>query len=232
MDSLFNYFGSSNYLLAALLIVAITLVISFAYALVISIKLRATKSFFIATVLMPVVTAAIISVMTIFLTGETSNAMRIVTIAVALGLIRFRSTNGRADELVVLFSTVAIGLIAGLGYVVVAAIVAIFIALIYVLLSHFKLFEGKRFKDDKLLKVTIPENLEYKDVFEDTFKHYLSSYELVEVKTTGMGSLFRLSYKITFKNQSEEKELIDEIRTRNGNLEISILPYTGEDKSL
>ena len=232
MDSLFKYFASSNHLLAALVIIGITLVISFVYALLISIKLRSTKSFFISLVLLSVVTSAIIAVMTIFLTGETSNAMRIVTIAVALGLVRFRSTNGRAEEMVLLFASVAIGLLSGLGYVVVSAIVAIFVAIIYILLAHLKIFEGKRFKGDKLLKITIPESLEYTEVFDDTFKRYLSDYELIEVKTTDLGSLFKLSYKINLKNKFGEKELIDELRTKNGNLEISILPYSGDERNI
>ena len=83
-----------------------------------------------------------------------------------------------------------------------------------------------------MLKITIPESLEYNDVFDDTFARYLKQNELVEVKTTAMGSLFRLSYRIEFKDIKEEKEFIDELRVKNGNLEISILPFVGEDRSL
>ena len=85
---------------------------------------------------------------------------------------------------------------------------------------------------DKLLRVTIPESLEYTDVFDDTFTHFLSSYESVGVKTTGMGSMFRLSFKIRMKNPNEEKQFIDELRMKNGNLEIAILPYTDPQNQL
>jgi hypothetical protein len=79
-------------------------------------------------------------------------------------------------------------------------------------------FTHKGFAEEKLLKVTIPETLEYADVFKTTFDHYLNKVEMVGVKTTGMGSMFRLSYRITMKNPAEEKEMIDELRTKNGNL--------------
>ena len=83
-----------------------------------------------------------------------------------------------------------------------------------------------------MLKITIPESLEYSEVFNDTFSEFLKTNELVEVKTTGMGSLFRLSYRVEFKDIKKEKEFIDELRVKKGNLEISVLPYIGEDKSL
>ena len=83
-----------------------------------------------------------------------------------------------------------------------------------------------------MLKITIPESLEYHDVFTETFAHYLKSNELMEVKTTAMGSLFKLSYKIKLKNINEEKDFIDDLRIKNGNLEIAIVPYVGQDHSL
>lgn len=232
MDSLFNYFTSADYLLTTLIILVCTLAISVIFSLIVSIKLRASKGFYITTILMPVIISAIIAMMSIFLSGADANVVRIVTIAVALGLIRFRSVNAKADELVILFATVAIGLISGLGYVVFSLIVALLIAVIYILLMQLHVFEGKRFASEKLLKITIPESLEYSEVFSDTFAHYLKEFEMIAVKTTGMGSLFRLSYKIVMKNPKEEKELIDELRTKNGNLEISILPFVDDSKIL
>ena len=216
----------------ALIIVAIAFVISMLFTLVISLKMRGTKSFFITSAIMPMIVAAVVSMVSIFLDDTTSGAVRIATLAVALGLVRFRSANAKAEELLLLFAGIAIGLVCGLGYVVFAAILATFIAILYLLLTSVNLFNGKRFDDEKMLKITIPESLEYKEVFDDTFARYLKSNELMEVKTTGMGSLFKLSYKIELKNKKEEKAFIDELRTKNGNLEISILPFVGEDKTL
>lgn len=232
MGSLFTILSSFDKIIVALIIIAITFIISLLFALVVSLKMRGTKSFFITLVMMPMIVAAVISMVSIFLDDATSGAVRIATIAVALGLIRFRSVNARAEELLLLFAGIAIGLIAGLGYVIFSLIFAIVVAVIYLTLTSLNVFSGKRFNNERMLKITIPESLEYSEVFNDTFDVYLKNSELMEVKTTAMGSLFKLSYRIVFKNNNEEKQFIDELRTKNGNLEISILPYVGEDKSL
>ena len=232
MASLFTLLSSMDKALVSLLIIGITFVISLCFTFLISLKMRGSKSFFITAAILPMIVAAVISMVSIFLSDVESGAVRIVTIAVALGLIRFRSVNGRAEEMLTLFSGVAMGLIAGLGYVAFSAIFAFVVAMLYLALTHFKVFDNKRFNKERMLKITIPESLEYHDVFNDTFDNFLSNNELMEVKTTAMGSLFKLSYKIELKDAKQEKEFIDELRTKNGNLEISILPYVGEDKSL
>ena len=232
MKSLFDLLPNLDKIVVSMIIIAITLVISLLYSFLISLKMRGTKSFFLTSSLMPLVVAAVISMVSIFLDQTTSGAVRIATIAVALGLIRFRSVNAKAEELLVLFLGVAVGLISGLGYVVFAAIFAIVVAGLYILLTSVNIFSRNRFGNEKMLKITIPENLEYNDIFDETFARYLRQNELVEVKTTAMGSLFRLSYRIEFKDIKEQKEFIDELRVKNGNLEISILPYVGEDRSL
>lgn len=232
MKSLFELLPNLDKVVVCLLLIAITLVISFIFTIVISIKMRGTKGFFITSILMPVVVASVISTVALFLDNTTSGAVRIATIAVALGLIRFRSVNAKAEELLVLFIGIAIGLICGLGYVALGAIFTVLVTLIYILLKSVNLFDKKRFSDKKLLKITIPENLEYSDMFNDIFENYLKENELIEVKTTAMGSLFRLSYEIVLKDNKKEKEFIDELRVKNGNLEISILPYMGEEHSL
>ena len=233
MNSLFNLLGEKmDKVVIALIIIAIAFLISCLFTFLVSLKLRGTKSFFITSAIMPMIVAAVVSMVSIFLDNTSSGAVRIATIAVALGLIRFRSQNAKAEELLLLFAGIATGLICGLGYVVLAAIFAIVVAGLYLLLTSTHLFSNKRFNGEKLLKITIPETLEYSDVFNDTFANYLKSNELVEVKTTAMGSLFRLSYRIEFKDIKDEKDFIDELRVKNGNLEISILPFIGEEKSL
>ena len=232
MGSLFNLLSNLDKTVVSLIIVAITLAISASFTFLISLKMRGTKSFFITSIIMPMIVAAVISMVSIFLDDTTTGAVRIATIAVALGLIRFRSVNARAEELLLLFAGIAFGLISGLGYVAIATIFAAFVAFVYLLLSHLNVFNGKRFASEKMLKITIPESLEYNDVFDETFSRFLKSNELMEVKTTAMGSLFKLSYRIQMKNVKEEKEFIDELRTKNGNLEIAIVPFVGQEKSL
>ena len=232
MGSLFNLLSNLDKTVVSLIIVAITLAISASFTFLISLKMRGTKSFFITSIIMPMIVAAVISMVSIFLDDTTTGAVRIATIAVALGLIRFRSVNARAEELLLLFAGIAFGLISGLGYIAIATIFAAFVAFVYLLLSHLNVFNGKRFASEKMLKITIPESLEYNDVFDETFSRFLKSNELMEVKTTAMGSLFKLSYRIQMKNVKEEKEFIDELRTKNGNLEIAIVPFVGQEKSL
>lgn len=232
MNSLFNMLSTIDKVIVALIIIAITFAISMLFTLVISLKMKGTKSFFITSALMPMVVATVVSMVSIFLDATTSGAVRIATIAVALGLVRFRSVNAKAEELLLLFVGIAIGLVCGLGYVAFAGIFAAIVAIIYIVLTSVNLFNNNRFDNEKMLKITIPESLEYNDVFNETFQRFLKHNELIEVKTTGMGSLFKLSYKIELKNKKEEKQFIDELRTKNGNLEISILPFVGQEKAL
>ena len=232
MDSLFNLLASLDKYVICLIIVGLTLIIGLIYTLIASIKLRATKGFFITSILVPMIVSSVISMISLFLDETTTGAVRIATVAVALGLIRFRSAAGRAEELLLLFGGVAFGLIAGLGYVTIAAIVAVVVAGLFTLLSTFNLFKFKRVGEEKLLKITIPEDLNYNEAFDSILKTYLKSYELVEIKTTGMGSLFRLSYKVELLTRDSEKALIDEIRIKNSNLEISLLPYVESNKTL
>ena len=201
MNSLFNMLSNIDKVVVALIIVAIAFAISMLFTLAVSLKMKGTKSFFITSAIMPMIVAAVVSMVSIFLDDTTSGAVRIATLAVALGLVRFRSANAKAEELLLLFAGIAIGLVCGLGYVVFAAILATFVAILYILLTSVNLFNGKRFDDERMLKITIPESLEYKEVFDDTFARYLKSNELMEVKTTGMGSLFKLSYKIEMKKK-------------------------------
>lgn len=211
---------------------AITLAISLLYTFVLSFRMRASKSFFITSTLTPMVVAVIISVVAIFLDSSTTNVVRIASIAVALGLIRFRSINGKAEEMLVLFAGIGIGVLGGFGLVAYAAILAATVAIMYWVLSDFHIFSHKHTREEKTLRITIPESLDYKSVFADTFKKYLREHELMSIKTTNLGSLFRLSYRVVLTNENDEKQFIDELRTMNSNLEISIMPFIPDEKVL
>lgn len=232
MDSLFNLLTNVDSLLIALLVIASTFLIALVYTLIISVKLRSTKSFFLTSLFTPMIVSSVIVMVSLFLNDTTSGAVRIATIAVALGLIRFRSAPGKAEELLLLFGGVALGLISGLGYVLLAFIIAVSIALLFVLFSSINIFSNKRFSEEKLLKITIPEDLNYEEALNPTINKYAKNNELVGIKTAGMGSLYRLSYKVELLNKNQEKEFIDELRIKNSNLEISLLPYVEDNKSL
>ncbi len=232
MGSLFDLWSALDKTVICLLIVGLTFLIALVYTAIAAIKMRGSKGFFLTSVLSPMIVAAIISMVSIFLDESTSGAVRIATIAVALGLIRFRSASARAEELLLLFGGIALGLIAGLGYVAISAIIALTLSLLYVGLSSINLFKNRQLGGEKLLKVTIPEDLDYNEAFDAILKTYLKSYELVEIKTTGMGSLYRLSYKVELLTQGSEHALIDELRIKNSNLEIALLPYVEGNKNL
>ena len=232
MNSLFKILPDVDKALVCLLLIGAAFLLGLLYTYILSFKLRATRSFFISSALMPMIVAAVISTVSLFLDDTTSGAVRIATIAVALGLIRFRSAPGKADELLLLFGGVAFGLITGLGYVLLAAIIALSLPLLFILLSTFDLFKVKNGAEEKLLKITIPEDLDYNEAFDSILKTYLKSCELLEIKTTGMGALYRLSYKVTLLTGDSQKALIDELRVKNSNLEIALLPYVENNKNL
>lgn len=211
----------------------LALVFGVIYAYISSLRLRSSKGFFVTLSLLPLIVSLGISLLQLFLTDQTStNVARIATVAIALGLVRFRSNNGRSEEMLLLLGSVISGLVYGLGYVFYASVAEVLFSLLFVLLISLPIFKNKKFNQEKILNITIPESLNYTDVFDSTFDKYLSSNEMVGLKTTNMGSMFRLSYRITLKDLSKEKEMIDELRIRNGNLEISLLPYVEQSKEL
>ena len=121
-----------------------------------------------------------------------------------------------------LFLSMGAGLVAGMGYLGYAVLFTVILGGVTMLYTHVNLGKGKKADLHKVLNVTIPEDLDYSQVFDDIFDKYTASCELARVKTTNMGSLFRLTYHITLKKDCSEKEMIDAIRCRNGNLEISV----------
>ncbi len=200
---------------------AAALVSGLIYSWLMSFRIRSTKRFFLVTTLLPLVVAAVIS----FVSGSIGAG---VAIGGAFGLIRFRSAPGSADEIAAVLIAMGSGIAFGMGYVAYGVIILLGLAALYFVIAALPIFEHRGLSAEKLLKVTIPESLEYNGAFDEIFDRYLRSVESVGVKTTGMGSMFRLSYRITMKNPGDEKALIDALRTKNGNLEISILPYALE----
>lgn len=196
----------------------VALVSGFIYSWILSFKVHSTKRFFLVNALLPFVVGAILS----FVNGNLGVG---IAIGGAFALIRFRSAPGSADEIISIFITMAAGVAFGMGYLAYGAIILIGLGLLYNALTYLPIYDHKNKENEKLLKITIPESLDYNDVFKNTFDKYLISSESVGVKTTGMGSMFRLSFKIRMKDVALEKELIDELRTLNGNLEIQIVPY-------
>ena len=142
-----------------------------------------------------------------------------VAVAGAFSLVRFRSIPGTAREICMIFIALAAGLATGMGYLAFAAIFVLIMALLALLYARAGLGE-KAARGKKNLVIVIPESINYTEVFNDLFEQYTDECELLSVKTTNMGSLFKLTYEIKLKDEAQEKTLIDALRTRNGNLEI------------
>ena len=204
---------------------AAALISGFLYSWIMSFRVRSTKRFFIVSALIPFVVSAVIT----FVNGNIGAG---VAIGGAFGLIRFRSAPGSADEIAAILVAMGSGIAFGMGYVAYGVIILLAMAVLFLLLSQVHIFEHAGLAEDRLLRITVPETLEYSGAFDDAFARYLKTVEPAGVKTTGMGSMFRLSYKIQMRDPAEEKAFIDGLRTRNGNLEISILPYTEQANQL
>lgn len=168
-------------------------------------------NFAITLVILPAIVALVI-----MLVG--SNVARAFSVAGAFTLIRFRSVPGNSRDITCIFFAMAIGLTAGIGYVSLAAIVTVSVGGIYVILmrSPYAKHKGER----RQLRITIPENLNYEGAFDEVFAAFTDSCSLERVKTTNLGALYELTYSIVLKNDISQKDFIDQLRCRNGNLNI------------
>lgn len=143
-----------------------------------------------------------------------------VAVAGAFSLVRFRSAPGSAREICAVFASMTIGLATGMGYIGVAVIFTVVVALLFVLYTLLRF--GQPRTEQKTLKLTIPESLDYEGVFDDLFEQYTSFHRLDRVRTGSMGSLYQLTYRISMRDETKTREFIDQLRCRNGNLEISL----------
>ena len=198
-----------------LICVGTALVLGLVLALGYMYRSRYTKSFVITLALLP----AVVCVVIMMVNGNVGAG---VAVAGAFSLVRFRSVPGTAKEITMLFLAMGAGLICGMGYLGFAAVFTLVMCLASLLYNRLDLGAARNAAIYKTLNITVPEDLNYSTIFDDIFAQYTASCELIRVKTTNMGSLFRLSYHIRMKDPALEKEMIDALRCRNGNLEISV----------
>ena len=187
------------------------LVMAFAYMY----RTRYTKSFVITLALLP----AVVCVVIMLVNGNVGTG---VAVAGAFSLVRFRSVPGTAKEICTLFLAMGAGLIAGMGYLGFAVLFTVVMCVMFVLYNRLDFGSKKNSETFKTFAITIPEDLDYSGIFDDIFAEYTLSHDLVRVKSTNMGSMFKLTYNVTLRDVTREKEMIDKIRCRNGNLEITV----------
>lgn len=174
-----------------------------------------TKSFVASLALLP----AVVCVVIMMVNGNVGTG---VAVAGAFSLVRFRSAPGSAKEIGAIFLAMCTGLVAGMGYLAYALLSALILGGIMLVYNRMDFGTERNSARYKTLHITIPEDLDYCGVFDEILKTYTKEWEVVQIKTTNMGSLFRLTYNLTLKEPEREKELIDALRCRNGNLEIAI----------
>lgn len=194
-----------------LLCTGASLVLGFLTALVFRYRNNSNKSFLMTLTLLP----AVVQIVIMLVNGNIGTG---VAVAGAFSLVRFRSLPGSAREIVGVFFAMALGLATGMGYLGIAALFFVLVGGAMLLLSASSFGEPKACERE--LKITIPENLDYEGLFDDLFQRYTRRAELMRVKTTNMGSLYELDYRVLLPGTGISKEFLDAIRCRNGNLGI------------
>ena len=187
------------------------LVMAFAYMY----RTRYTKSYVVTLALLP----AVVCVVIMMVNGNVGTG---VAVAGAFSLVRFRSVPGTAKEICTLFLAMGAGLIAGMGYLGFALLFTVVMCVMFVLYNCLDFGAKKNAATFKTFTITIPEDLDYSGVFDDIFAEFTRSHDLIRVKTTNMGSMFKLTYNVELADATREKEMIDKLRCRNGNLEIAV----------
>lgn len=200
---------------AVLISLLLALVAGILFAFMCFFRTKSTKSFLVATAMLPMVVALVI----ILVNGNIGTG---VAIAGAFSLVRFRSAPGTAKEISIIFISMAAGLAFGMGYVGYGFVFIVLAGIALILFETFGIWIKKPDSTDKTVRITMPEELDYTTVFKDIFDKYTKKYELVQMKTTNMGSLFRVDYHVILKDSSKEKDMVDEIRCRNANLEVAV----------
>ena len=195
--------------LGASLIIGILMAFAYMY------RTRYTKSFVVTLALLP----AVVCVVIMMVNGNVGTG---VAVAGAFSLVRFRSVPGTAKEICTLFLAMGAGLIAGMGYLGFAVLFTVVMCIMFVLYNRLDFGTKKNAATFKTFTITIPEDLDYSGIFDDIFSEFTTSHDLVRVKSTNMGSMFKLTYNVMLRDVTREKEMIDKIRCRNGNLEIAV----------
>ena len=195
--------------LGASLVIGILMAFAYMY------RTRYTKSFVVTLALLP----AVVCVVIMMVNGNVGTG---VAVAGAFSLVRFRSVPGTAKEICALFLAMGAGLIAGMGYLGFALLFTAVMCVMFALYNRLDFGTKKNAATFKTFTITIPEDLDYSGIFDDIFTEFTTSHDLVRVKSTNMGSMFKLTYNVTLRDVTREKEMIDKIRCRNGNLEIAV----------
>ena len=213
-ETIFNPIYTTNFTFTSYIICTLTsLVLGLIIAVSSGFKSRQSRSFLLSLLLLP----AIVQTVIMLVNGSVGTGIAVMG---AFSLVRFRSVPGSAKEIVSIFLAMATGLATAMGYVALAGMFVIIVCAVMVASNFIK--TGERDDMVRELRITIPEDLNYAHSFDDIFEKYTQSAKLLTVKTTNMGSLYKLVYRIKINDEDSVQKFIDELRCRNGNLEIAL----------
>ena len=196
-----------------LICTAAALLLGLAVAFTAQYRNPCTKSFLLTLLLLPTVVQTVI----MLVNGSVGTGL---AVAGAFSLVRFRSAPGSAREILMVFLSMAVGLATAVGYVGIAVVFTMIVCLVVLAAAHIRLPEDQRQCRD--LRITVPESLNYAHAFDDLFETYTTCYSLPHARTSNMGSLYKLHYRVCMKDMDQEQAFLDALRCRNGNLEISL----------
>ncbi|MBQ1358522.1 MAG: DUF4956 domain-containing protein [Oscillospiraceae bacterium] len=216
-----SIFAGGATVISILIMLAAAAALGILNSLVFSFRTIQSKSFAVMLALLPIVSAVII-----FTVNDNLGVG--VAVAGAFTLVRFRSVAGNGREMLAIFASMAIGMLLGMGYIAFAVLVFASVAVLFLIVTITGL--GER-HEVRTLKIRIPEDLNYDGLFDDVFDRYTTMHQLEKVRTVNMGTMYELTYSVSFRDLSKSKQMIDEIRVRNGNLNVSIGSY-GEHESI
>lgn len=208
---------------AVLICTAASAILGLLIASVYRIMNDCSKNIFVTLALLPVLVQSVI----MLVSGNLGTA---VAVAGTFSLVRFRSMQGTAMDIAFIFFTMAVGLATGMGYVTFAVLITLIVVVLYVIVSKMPFAEDS--DSEKDLRITVAEDFDYTNALDDVLKQYVSKYTLYRVKTTNMGSMYELRYRITLIDSKYEKQMIDDIRIRNGNLTVVCSRYVGNSELL
>ena len=220
-NSIFDASTTGLEISTALIAAAVALGLGFALAITHKLTSETSKGFLITLAILPLLVMAVM----IMINGNLGTSIAILG---AFSLIRFRSLAGRAKDLLSVFFAMMIGLACGMGHIFFGVVITVIGIIAMVVLTFTKLFEPD--SRDRALKIVIPEDMDYDEVFDDIFKKYTVKHRLVRMKTMNMGSLYKLTYDVKLKRGIKTKEFLDEIRVKNMNLKVLLSePYFEEE---
>ncbi len=220
-NSIFDPTTTGLEITTALIAAGVALVLGLVLAITHKLTSQTTKGFLITLATLPLLVMAVM----IMINGNLGTSIAILG---AFSLIRFRSLQGRAKDLLAVFFAMMIGLACGMGHILFGTVITIIAILAIVLFSFTNLLEPDR--HERVLKIVIPEDMDYDEVFESIFKKYTSYHRLVRMKTMNMGSLYKLTYDVKIKHGVKEKEFLDAIRVKNMNLKVLLSEPLSEEE--